>query len=113
MTVGTVLFGLGLGFGAPDTARNTHAARHFGARDIAWMHASYGLRATAVPLPVTALLTAGRSWRQVYAAVELLLACLAAVLALASRGWQDAAPSAGPGPAKPPAPPPRPRPSAC
>jgi protein-S-isoprenylcysteine O-methyltransferase Ste14 len=38
MTAGTVLFGLG--FGAIDTALNAHAARHFGARDINWMHAS-------------------------------------------------------------------------
>jgi hypothetical protein len=37
MTAGTVLFGVG--FGALDTALNAHAARHFGARDINWMHA--------------------------------------------------------------------------
>ena len=36
-------------------ALNAHAARHFGARDINWMHASYGLGATIGPLLVTAL----------------------------------------------------------
>ena len=52
MAIGTVLFGLG--FGAIDTALNAHAARHFGARDINWMHASYGLGAIIGPLLVTA-----------------------------------------------------------
>jgi fucose permease len=60
-TGGTVL--LGLGFGAIDSALNAHAASHFGARDINWMHASYGLGATIGPLLVTALLSNGLSWR--------------------------------------------------
>jgi MFS family permease len=47
MIVGTVLFGIG--FGALDTALNAYASRHFGARDINWMHASYGLGATLGP----------------------------------------------------------------
>jgi MFS family permease len=37
-TGGIALFGLG--FGAIDSALNAHAASHFGARDINWMHAS-------------------------------------------------------------------------
>ena len=85
MTVGTVLFGIG--FGALDTALNAHASRHFGARDINWMHASYGLGATLGPLLVTALLSAGRSWRQTYGVMALVLAVLGGVLALARRGW--------------------------
>jgi len=72
MAIGTVLFGLG--FGALDTALNAHAARHFGARDVTWMHASYGLGATMGPLLVTALLAAGRSWRQTYGIMALALA---------------------------------------
>ena len=71
MTVGTVLFGFG--FGALDTVLNAHAARHFGARDINWMHASYGLGATIGPLLATALLAGGRSWRQTYALMALPL----------------------------------------
>ena len=103
MTVGFVLFGLG--FGALDTALNAHAARHFGARDINWMHASYGLGATLGPLLVTALLTAGRTWRQTYGVMALVLAALAGVLALARRGWRS--PVSGPAraPESPPGPP--------
>ena len=91
MIVGTVLFGVG--FGALDTALNAHAARHFGARDINWMHASYGLGATLGPLLVTALLSAGRSWRQTYGVMALLLAVLGGVLVLARRGWRVPAPA--------------------
>ena len=99
MIAGTVLFGVG--FGALDTALNAHAARHFGARDINWMHASYGLGATLGPLLVTALLSAGRSWRQTYGVMALALAALGGVLVLARRGWRVPAPAPGPGPARP------------
>ena len=103
MTVGTALFGLG--FGALDTALNAHAARHFGARDINWMHASYGLGATLGPLLVTALLSAGRSWRQAYGVMALVLAALGGVLVLARRGWQAPADAPAPRPESPPVPP--------
>ena len=99
MIAGTVLFGVG--FGALDTALNAHAARHFGTRDINWMHASYGLGATLGPLLVTALLSAGRSWRQTYGVMALVLAALGGVLVLARRGWRVPAPAPGPGPARP------------
>jgi len=102
MTVGTVLFGIG--FGALDTALNAHASRHFGARDINWMHASYGLGATLGPLLVTALLSAGRSWRQTYGVMALVLAVLSGVLALARRRWEVPASAPNPRPASPPAP---------
>ena len=99
MIDGTVLFGIG--FGALDTALNAHASRHFGARDINWMHASYGLGATLGPLLVTALLSAGRSWRQTYGVMALVLAVLGGVLALARRGWDVpvSAPDLRPAPA--------------
>ena len=103
MIVGTVLFGIG--FGALDTALNAHASRHFGARDINWMHASYGLGATLGPLLVTALLSAGRSWRQTYGVMALMLAVLGGVLALARRRWEVPASAPDPRPVSPPAPP--------
>jgi len=102
MTVGTVLFGIG--FGALDTALNAHASRHFGARDINWMHASYGLGATLGPLLVTALLSAGRSWRQTYGVMALVLAVLGGVLAQARRRWEVPASAPDPRPASPTAP---------
>jgi MFS family permease len=104
MSTGFMLFGLGSG--AIDTALNAHAARHFGAREINWMHASYGLGATIGPLLVTALLSTGRSGRQAYGIMALMLAVLAGVLALARDGWQAPAPPPDPHPASRPAPPP-------
>ena len=89
MAVGTALFGLG--FGSLDTALNTHAARHFDARNINWMHASYGLGATAGPLLVTILLADGLGWRRVYGIMALVLAALACVLTLTRRHWQPPA----------------------
>ena len=64
MAVGMVLFGLG--FGLIHAGLNAHAARHFGARDINWMHASYGLGATIGPLLVTILLADWLGWRRTY-----------------------------------------------
>ena len=87
MVIGTVLFGVG--FGALDTALNAHAARHFGARDINWMHASYGLGATIGPLLVTALLSSGLGWRRTYGLMAFVLAALACVLAVSRRGWAE------------------------
>lgn len=47
IVAGAVLFGFG--FGALDTVLNAHAARHFGPRDVNWMHAQ--LRARRHPRP--------------------------------------------------------------
>ena len=95
--VGMVVFGLG--FGAIDSALNAYAAARFGARDINWMHASYGLGATIGPLLVTALLGvgplgAGLTWRWPYAMMAAALAAVALVLALTRRRWQALAPAA-------------------
>jgi len=87
MAIGTVLFGLG--FGAIDAALNAHAARHFGARDINWMHASYGLGATIGPLLVTALLSGGLGWRRTYGLMALVQAALVIVFIVGRRGWRE------------------------
>ena len=90
--LGTVLFGLG--FGALDSALNAHAAGHFGARDINWMHASYGLGATIGPLLVTGILSGGLTWRWAYGAMSGVQVFVALVLVLGRRSWEkSAAPS--------------------
>jgi fucose permease len=88
---GIVLFGLG--FGAIDSALNAYAASHFGARDINWMHASYGLGATIGPLLVTALLSDGLTWRWVYGIIAVALVALACVFTVARGSWGTALPS--------------------
>ncbi len=85
LVAGAALFSLG--FGAVDTALNAHAAVRFNARQVNWMHASYGLGATIGPLAVTALLVRGVSWRWTYAAFGALALALAAPLARLRHGW--------------------------
>jgi fucose permease len=78
-----------LGFGAIDSALNVYAASHFGARDINWMHASYGLGATLGPLLVTALLRGGIDWRGTMGAMACVPVLAAAILTITRRRWND------------------------
>ena len=82
---GMVVFGLG--FGAIDAAVNVHAARHFSARQINWMHASYGGGATLGPLLATVLLGTGLSWHWVYGIFGGGQAVLAIVFTMTGRAW--------------------------
>jgi fucose permease len=84
-TVSTVIFGLG--FGTLDAVINAHGARHFGPRQVNWMHASYGLGALLGPLLTTALLSGGLSWRWVDGAMAVQQAGLALLLAMTRRSW--------------------------
>jgi fucose permease len=82
---GVVVFGLG--FGAVDAAVNVHAAHHFSARQINWMHASYGAGATVGPLLATLMLSNGLTWQWVYGILGGAQAVLAVVFTMTSRGW--------------------------
>jgi fucose permease len=87
IVAGSALFSLG--FGAINSALNIYAAGNFGARDINWMHASYGLGATLGPLLVTALLRGGVGWRGAMGTIAAVVAAVAAVLAVTSYRWND------------------------
>jgi fucose permease len=93
---GMVVFGLG--FGAVDAAVNVHAARHFSARQINWMHASYGAGATLGPLLATMMLGNGLTWHWVYGIFGCAQAGLALVFTMTSRGWPGPCPPAARGP---------------
>ncbi|WP_020575443.1 MFS transporter [Actinopolymorpha alba] len=80
----------GFGSGAVDSGLNAYAASHFGARHINWMHASYGLGATAGPLLITAGLASGLSWRWGYAVLAVVQTFLCAAFALTARSWGPA-----------------------
>ena len=85
IVLGSAVFSLG--FGAIDAALNVYAAGHFGARDINWMHASYGLGATLGPLFVTALLRSGIGWRGTMGSMASVIALIAVILAVTWRRW--------------------------
>jgi fucose permease len=84
----------GLGFGAVDTAVNVQAARHFNARQINWMHASYGAGATLGPLLATLMLSNGLTWHWVYGLLGGVQAVLAVVFTMTSRAWTVPRPAA-------------------
>lgn len=78
---------LAVGSGAIDAGLNAHAARHFNARRITWMHGCYGLGAAAGPLVVAGAAGLGLSWRWAFGAVAVVLALLAVGFAGAARSW--------------------------
>jgi MFS family permease len=82
-----VLFGLS--GGAIDAALNAYAARHFGPRQINFMHAAYGIGAATSPLIVTVVVSSGISWRWAYLAVMVIQGVLA--ILFASRRWNEVA----------------------
>jgi len=86
--VGAALF-LGLGGGAIDAGLNAYVTRHFGARHISWLHASFGAGATAGPLVMTAVLAGGLAWRWGYGALAAGLGLLALAFVLSARAWVD------------------------
>jgi fucose permease len=97
---------LGLGSGAIDAGLNAYVARHFGARHISWLHASYGGGATAGPLLMTGMIAAGLTWRWGYGSIAVAQVVLAVAFAATARAWVDtptavpvgAAPGPGPAP---------------
>lgn len=83
----------GLGSGAIDSGLNTYAAEHFGARNMNWLHAAFGLGATLGPLVMTSVLAAGLAWRWGYGAVAVVQGGLALAFALTLRAWADGVPA--------------------
>lgn len=100
---------LGLGAGAIDAGLNAYAARHFSARHMNWLHASFGFGAMLGPLVMTGGLAAGLSWRGGYAGVAIGQAVLAVGFLVTVRSWRDGSPGGSPtGSQTAPGPPPAP-----
>ncbi len=87
---------LGAGGGAIDAALNLFVATAFGARQLNWLHACYGVGAALGPVLMTAVLTAGWSWRWGYATIAFVLAGLALAYAATGRVWSAASSPAPP-----------------
>lgn len=82
---------LGLGQGAIDTGMNYYVAKHYTSRDMSWLHCCWGIGASAGPLLLTAVISAGHSWRLGYAVVAAFQISLAAMFTLALDLWADPA----------------------
>jgi len=97
----------GLGAGAIDAGINAFAAARFSAGVVTWLHACYGVGATAGPALMTAaLVTAGPAdgWRIGYAILAGALTLMGVCFALTLRWWDERPVASSPdAPATPPA----------
>lgn len=81
----------GFGSGAIDTGLNIFVAGSQSVRTMNWMHACFGIGATAGPLIMTVFLTAGHSWRLAFVVVGLIqLALSLAFVPLLRRDYSQA-----------------------
>lgn len=78
---------LGAGGGAIDAGLNTYAAATSSPRVLTWLHAFYGVGATAGPPMMAAVLGAGQPWQLGYGLVGAGQLVLAACFLLTRRSW--------------------------
>lgn len=89
-------FFLGSGGGAIDTSINTFAASEFSPSVVNWLHAFYGIGATAGPFVITWMLLRGDQWFHGYLLVGIVQIILALVFLFTLKYWR-----LSPGDAKP------------
>jgi fucose permease len=80
-------FLLGAGGGALDAGLYVYATANFDARALNWLHACYGLGATAGPSLMVAVFAAGGSWRNGYLIVGGLQLALATCFVFTRQLW--------------------------
>lgn len=79
---------LGLGAGAVDAGLNGYVARHYTARHMNWLHACWGIGATAGPLVMAHALSHGGGWRGGYLTLGVAQLVLAVVFLATLRLWE-------------------------
>ncbi|MEN1760861.1 MFS transporter [Anoxynatronum sibiricum] len=79
---------LGFGAGSVDTALNHFVATHFKAHHMNWLHACWGIGATAGPLVMAAVLIQTESWRAGFRTIAYIQFALAAVLLVSLPLWR-------------------------
>ncbi len=84
-----VAFGSGLGAGVMATGLNAFAAVHFSARQMNWLHGSFGVGATIGPLLITfVVIDLGLDWRWAYVIFTLIRLLLLAVFFVTRQRWR-------------------------
>ena len=87
-----VLFAIviGIGSGAIDAGLNAYAAEHFSTKHMNWLHAAFGVGATAGPIIVTTVLVSfSQNWRLGYAILAVILFVTAIVFLFSRRLWES------------------------
>src|SRR5207253_3671140 len=80
---------IGLASGAIDASLNGWAARHLPVRHVNWLHACWGVGATAGPAMMTAVLAHGASYQLGYVLLACALAAMGVAFATTRRAWED------------------------
>lgn len=81
---------IGLGSGAIDAGLNTYAAEHFSTRHMNWLHAAFGVGATAGPVIITTVLVSfSQNWRLGYAVLGLILLFVSLVFFFSRHLWES------------------------
>ncbi|OJF76886.1 MAG: MFS transporter [Treponema sp. CETP13] len=78
---------LGLGAGSVDTALNNFVAIHYKSRHMNWLHAFWGIGATAGPLLMSLFILQNNGWRVGYGIIALFQIILVIVLFLTLPLW--------------------------
>lgn len=81
-------FSLGAGGGAIDTSINTFAASAFSPSVVNWLHAFYGIGATAGPFLITWMLVHEHSWFHGYLVVGIVQVGLSVLFLTTLRYWK-------------------------
>jgi fucose permease len=82
-------FVMGLGSGAIDSGLNGYAARHFSARHLNWLHACWGIGASAGPVIMTACIARGLGYRAGYATIACVLGAVAIGFLSTQKAWSE------------------------
>ena len=79
----------GLGAGSVDACLNNYVALHYASRHMSWLHAMWGIGASAGPYIMGAVLTAGGHWSRGYRLIGIMQIVLTAVLLLSLPLWKN------------------------
>lgn len=81
---------IGMGSGAIDAGLNAYAAEHFSTKHMNWLHAAFGVGATAGPIIVTSVLVSfSQNWRLGYAVIAIILFSMTLVFLFSRHLWES------------------------
>lgn len=80
---------LGLGAGAVDAVLNDFVARHYSSRHMSWLHAFWGVGATAGPLLMAWMISLTQRWQNGYRSVSIVQFVLVVILVASLKLWKN------------------------
>lgn len=78
----------GLGAGSVDAALNNYVALHFKSRHMSWLHAMWGVGATAGPYIMGYALSSGLGWNMGYRIISIIQIILTLIILLSLPLWK-------------------------